>query len=143
MTKFLRTQSTGRSRRLFAPALALAGLGLTAQAAFAVEGSRQLPELRIEAERSPQGARVFLRGKNFPANGRIKVMASRAPGTNTPQDFGVVSADSTGSFSFRKTVGCTTNSMEDARERVQFTAVDSASGAKALARAEGAAWQCL
>jgi len=139
MTKFVRS-----TRRLTGPALAVAALALTAQAAFAVgDGGQAKPTMKIEAERSPQGARLTFNGKGWAPASRVKITATRAPGSNTPQDFGMFSADSTGSFTARKTAGCTTNVVEDTRESVTFTAADSATGTKVTTRVEGAAWQCM
>ena len=129
-------------RRMLGPALAITALSLSATAASANTGQAK-PQLSIDAERSPQGARITFKGKNWPAAARVKLTATRAPASNKPQDFGMVDADSTGVFSLRKVVICTTNSQEDgALETVTFTAADSATGVKATATARGGAWVC-
>jgi hypothetical protein len=129
-------------RRMLGPALAITALSLSATAARAITGQAK-PQLSIEAERSPQGARITFKGKNWPAAARVKIKATRAPASNKPQDFGMVDADSTGVFSLRKVAICTTNSQEDgALETVTFTAADSATGVKATATARGGAWVC-
>ncbi len=145
MTKFVRTsQAAPVRRRLLGPALAVAALALSAQAAFAVDdGNQAKPQLKVEAERAPQGARITLNGKGWSPVARVKVTATRAPGSSAPQDFGMISADSAGNFQVRKTAGCTTQSDGDAREPVTFTAADSATGTKVTARVEGAAWLCM
>lgn len=142
MTKFVPTASRSRARRLAGPAIALAAFALSAQAAFAVGGQAK-PQLKIEADRSPQGARINFIGKGWPSAARIKLTGTRAPGSNSAQDFGMISADSTGAFNVRKVAGCTTNNDDDTREQVTLTAADSASGAKVSARVEGAAWRCI
>jgi hypothetical protein len=126
------------------PMMAFAGLGLTATSALAFTHLAQpKPQLSVEAERSPQGARLTMKGKGWGASARIKLTASRAPGANGSQDFGTYSADSVGVLNARKIVGCTTNSMDDAQNTdVTVTATDSASGAKATARVQGGAWVC-
>jgi methionine-rich copper-binding protein CopC len=131
-------------RRVLAPALALAALALTTTSALALTGVVQpKPQLSVEAERSPQGARLTFKGKNWAPSARVKLTGTRAPGANGAQDFGTYSADSTGVLSARKIVGCTTNNMDDAQTAdVTVTATDSASGAKATARVQGGAWVC-
>jgi hypothetical protein len=127
---------------MLGPALAITALSLSATAARAITGQAK-PQLSLEAERSPQGARITFKGKNWPAAARVKLTATRAPASNKPQDFGMVDADSTGVFSLRKVAICTTNSQEDgALETVTFTAADSATGVKATATARGGAWVC-
>lgn len=146
MTKFVRTlQGAPVRRRLLGPAFAVAALALSAQAAFAVDdGNQAKPQLKIEAERSPQGARITFNGKGWSPVARVKLSATRAPGSSAAQDFGMISADSSGSFQVRKTAGCTTQSVDDANQQpVTFTAADSASGTKITARVDGAAWLCM
>lgn len=63
-------------RRVLGPTLALAALSFTATAASAITGQAK-PQLSIEAERSPQGARITFKGKNWPAAARIKLTATR------------------------------------------------------------------
>ncbi len=129
-------------RRMMGPALAVTALALTATAASAITGQAK-PQLSIEAERSPQGARITFKGKNWPAAARIKLTATRAPASTKPQDFGIIDADSTGTFSVRKVAICTTPNQEDgALETVTFTAADSATGVKATATTRGGAWVC-
>ena len=129
-------------RRMLGPALAITALSLTATAASAITGQAK-PQLSIEAERSPQGARITFKGKNWPAAARVKLTATRAPASRTPQDFGMVDADSSGVFSLRKITICTTQNQEDgALETVTFTAADSATGVKATASTRGGAWVC-
>lgn len=144
MTEFVRaTRGSTRVRRLMAPALALATLALTAQAAFAVNDAQDKPQLKVEGERSPQGARLVFNAKGFAPMSRVKITGTRAPGSNGMQDFGMFTADDKGTISARKVVGCTTNTQEDTREQVTFTAADSASGVKVMAKLAGDAWQCM
>ncbi len=129
-------------RRMLGPALALTALSLTATAASAFTGQAK-PQLSIEAERTPQGARIGFKGKNWPAAARVKLTATRAPGASKQQEFGMVDADSTGAFTMRKVVLCSTTSPDDgANEKVTFTATDSATGVKATATTGGGAWVC-
>lgn len=129
-------------RRMLGPALAISALSFAATAASAITGQAK-PQISVEAERSPQGARINFKGKNWPAAARVKLTATRAPGASKAQDFGMVDADSTGVFTVRKVVQCTTSSQEDgANETVTFTAADSATGVKATASARGGAWVC-
>jgi hypothetical protein len=142
MTEFVRAKSA-RVRRLMAPAVVLATLALTAQAAFAVSDGQAKPQLKVEGERSPQGPKLTFTGKGFAPAARVKITATRAPGSSTPQDFGMFTADDKGNFQVRKVSGCTTSSVDDAREAVTFTAADSATGVKVVQKIEGAAWQCM
>lgn len=129
-------------RRMLVPALAATAVTLSATAASAFVGQPK-PEMKVEGERSPQGARLTFKGKNWPAKARIKLTGSVAPGTNNKQDFGMVDADDQGVVNFRKTVQCSTNNADDAqREPVTITAADSATGVKATARVDGGAWLC-
>ena len=82
------TRGISRARRILAPALAIVALTLTAQAALAVSrGAQPKPQLIVEAERSPQGAKLVFKGKGWTPNARIKISASRAPGSTNPQQF--------------------------------------------------------
>ena len=129
-------------RRVVVPALALASLSIGATMASAFSGQPK-PAIQAEAERTPQGARIIVKGKNWPAKARVKVTGTRAPGAEGTQDFGMIEADDKGVFTLRKTVQCTTNLMDDAqRESVTFTAADSATSVKATSRVEGGAWVC-
>lgn len=139
------TRGAARARRMLAPALALAALTLTAQAAFATADSAQpKPQVNVEAERTPQGARLTFKGKNWAPNARLIITGTRAPGSNVKQDIGTFSADEKGELNERKLVACSTNRMEDGQnEPVTFTVKDSASGASATKRVEGGAWVCM
>lgn len=129
-------------RRTLGPALAITALSLTATAASAITGQAK-PQLSVEAERSPQGARITFKGKNWPAAARVKLTATRAPAATKPQDFGIIDADSSGTFTVRKVAICTTPNQEDgANESVTFTSTDSATGVKATATTRGGAWVC-
>jgi len=129
-------------RRMLAPLLTITALSFTATIASAITGQPK-PQLSIEAERSPQGARITFKGKNWPAAARIKLTATRAPASTKPQDFGIIDADSTGTFTVRKVAICTTQNQEDgALETVPFPAADSATGVKATATTRGNAWVC-
>jgi len=138
-------RGAARARRMLAPTLALAALSLTAQAAFATADSAQpKPQINVEAERSPQGARLIFKGKNWAPNARLIITGTRAPGSNNKQDIGTFSADEKGELNERKLVACSTNRMEDGQnEPVTFTVKDSASGATATKRVEGGAWVCM
>lgn len=130
-------------RRVFASAVGLAGLTLTATIAGAHVGQAK-PSINAEAERTPQGAKISVRGKNFAAKARVKLTATRAPGTRNPQDFGMVDADDKGELKFSVVKQCTTNRMEDAElDPVTFTAADSATGVKVTSsKVNGGAWVC-
>ena len=129
-------------RRMLAPVLTITALSFTATIASAITGQPK-PQLSIEAERSPHGARISFKGKKWPAAARIKLSATRAPASTKPQDFGIIDADSTGTFTVRKVAICTTQNQEDgALETVTFTAADSATSVKATATTRGNAWVC-
>lgn len=134
-----------RARRILAPALAIVALTLTAQAALAVSrGAQPKPQLIVEAERSPQGAKLVFKGKGWTPNARIKISASRAPGSTNAQQFGMFSADSAGNLTARKVSACSTENMEDGQnDFVTFTATDSATSAKGTAKVSGGAWVCM
>ena len=132
-------------RRFIAPAMAVAAIVLTAQSALAVVNTEQKkPEMKVEAERSSQGARLTFKGKYWAPNARVKIMGTRAPGSNGVQDFGMVSADSAGEISLRKVAACSTTRQEDGQnEPVTFTSTDSATGFKVTTKVQGGAWVCI
>ena len=128
-------------RKYLAPTLALSGIVLSSTVARAITQAK--PALAVETERSPQGARLTFKGKGWGPNARVGIKASRAPGSNRADDFGLFSADSTGTFTARKVAACSTNNVDDgSNEQVTFTATDSASGAKVTTRVQGGAWVC-
>ena len=131
-----------RARRIVAPALAIVALTLSTQAALALTQGK--PQLNVETERSPQGARLTFKGKGWAPNARIKITGTRAPGASSNQDFGMFSADDKGELNGRKTAGCSTTREEDGQnESVTITAVDSATPAnKATTKVQGGAWVC-
>ena len=131
-------------RRLMAPVLAIAALALSTTSAIAFASVAQAkPQLNVETERTAQGARLTFKGKGWGPAARVKITGTRAPGANGAQDFGMYSADSSGSFSMRKIVACTTSNMEDgANESVTVTAADSATGVKVSQKVQGGAWVC-
>jgi methionine-rich copper-binding protein CopC len=131
-------------RRVLAPMLAVAAIALTTTTALAFTGVVQpKPQINVEAERSPQGARLTLKGKGWAPESRVKLTGTRAPGSNGMQELGTYTADAKGEFSERKIVGCSTNRMEDADANpVTITATDSATGAKATTKVQGGAWVC-
>lgn len=130
------------ARRLLVPALIVFAVAGSATVASAFVGQPK-PALSAEAERTPQGARLTLKGKNWPAGARIKLTGTRAPGANGTQDFGMADVTEKGEFNLRKTMQCTTTRMDDGQNNpVTVTAADSATGVKATARLDGAAWVC-
>ncbi len=132
------------TRRFDAPVLAVAALALSSKTALAFGGAIQAkPQLTVESERSPQGARLTFKGKGWGPSARVKTTVTRAPGASGMQDFGMFSADSTGTFPMRKVVACSTTNMEDGQnEQVTFTAADSATSVKASRKVQDGAWVC-
>ncbi len=143
MQSFQRPTPRAPMRRVVAPMFAIAALALSAQGAFAWSDGK--PELKVEAERSPQGARLIFKGKGWAPNAKVKITGTRAPGASAAQDFGMFDADTAGMVTGRKVVGCTTPNMEDGQnETVTVTAVDLAVPAsKVTVRVPGGAWVCL
>jgi hypothetical protein len=129
-------------RRMLVPVLAVSALTLSANAAGAFSGQPK-PQISAEAERSPQGAKLTIKGKNWPAGARVKITGTRAPAANGTQDFGMADASDKGEFTHRKTALCTTNRADDGESTpVTITAADSATGVKATARVDGFSWVC-
>ncbi len=136
-------RGVSHARRFLAPALAVAALTITAQAALATVDPQPKPQLNVEAERSPQGAKLTFKGKNWAPNARVIIVGTRAPGATAKQEIGTFSANEKGELNERKVVACSTTRMEDGQnEPVTFTATDSASGVKTTKRVEGGAWVC-
>lgn len=146
MQRFQRTSRVlSRARHVIVPAFVLAAAAVASSAAVASgDSSQPKPELKVEAERSPQGAKLTFKGKNWAPNAQIKITGTRAPGANTPQDFGTFPSDSAGSLNGRKVVGCTTNNMDDGQnEFVTVTAYDvAAATVKITQKVAGGAWVC-
>lgn len=136
------TRAFSNLRKIFAPALAVAALTLTATAS-ATTDLQPKPSLKVEGQRTMQGAKLAFLGKNWPANATILLTGTRAPGAGGTQNFGKTTADSTGSFEYNRTVPCTTDNESDAMERVTITAADSASGTKVTFRIDGSSWRCM
>ena len=142
MSHSIRTaRATSRIRQFVAPVVALIAVGFAGVASASTDLQAK-PEIKVEANRSPEGARLDFRGKGFPAGATLKITGTRAPGANAIQDFGTTKADSTGAFQHRKTAPCTTSSIDDAREAVTVTVLDAASGTKATAKVDGSSWVC-
>jgi hypothetical protein len=137
-------RGTARARRFLAPALAIAALALTTQAARAIGDAQPKPQLSVETERTMQGAKLTFKGKNWAPNARVKITGTRAPGASSAQDFGMFSADEAGALTGKKTAPCSTSRAEDGQaEQVTITATDSATSVKATARVDGGAWVCM
>lgn len=140
-------RSKSHSRRFVAPLVAVvmasSAIALSTQAALAITVGRQAkPQMNVEAERGSQTANLFFKGKNWAPNSRIKIVGTRAPGANAPQDFGMYSADASGNVSAAKRVNCTSQREEDGAETVTVTASDSATGVKVSVKLLGGAWIC-
>lgn len=142
--KFSQEPASNRSRlrAVFAPVMAIAALALAASA-FTSPISQKKPSFKVEASRGSVGALITFQGKNWPAEARIKITATRAPGTNVPMDFGYVTVDAKGEFKHRATSQCTTNNSDVASEPVTFTAADSATDVKIAQKVDGSSWMCM
>ncbi|MCC6241379.1 MAG: hypothetical protein IT353_01005 [Gemmatimonadaceae bacterium] len=146
MQVFKRTRRVlSHARQTLVPAFVLAATAVAAQVGVASgESNQPKPELKVEAERSPQGAKLTFKGKNWAPNAQIKITGTRAPGASSAQDFGTFTSDSAGGLSGRKVVGCTTNNMDDGQsETVTVTAYDvAAATVKVTQKVAGGAWVC-
>ncbi len=147
MTKSART-TTSRAwmiRLVAAPAIAAMAIGFSATAATAVTDdlTQKKPEISVEAERTPQGAKVSLRGKNWEPNTEVKITGTRAPGSNDPLDLGTAKVNEKGEFRMTKLTQCTTRQVDDTREGVTITVAAAEGDAKADRKIEGNAWWCM
>ena len=130
-------------RRLAVSSMAVVALALTAQAAFAVGGTQPKPQLNVETERSPEGAKPTYNGESGAPVARTKLAGTRPAAGARPQQFGTFSAHSTGALTGRAVAQCSTDNMDvGSAEHVTITATDSATSVKVSTRVQGGAWVC-
>jgi hypothetical protein len=113
-----------------------------AAAAPAAPAVKVDPKITVEANRRPGGPDVMLKGKGFTPGGSIRILGSTPPGAGKRLDFGTVKADSTGTFTIRKSEACTTSDQNELSRSVEFTVTDEASKKVAKGRVEGGPWGC-
>lgn len=121
------------------------GLGLLLLGAgvlrAAVHGA---PSLAVEGERTPQGAKLALRGTGWPARVAVTLSATTPPGGGAPLDFGTATTNASGEFRATKLSPCTTpDSVAATRATVTITARSTDAALSADARIAALPWACL
>jgi len=110
----------------------------------AVGAARGVPTLTVQGERTPQGAKLALRGAGWPARVAIRLSAGTPPGGTVPLDFGSAMTSAAGEFRATKLTPCTTSdSVAAERITVTVTARTADGAVQAEARLAASAWACL
>ena len=118
-------------------------LGLTmASVPMAVQAQAPALKLSVSIQRQPTGPVLTITGANFSPNGPVRLTGSPPPNTSQAIAFGPIKADSTGAFSVRKEMQCTSKSQDDGFLEVTFTAIDETSGRRSTARENATPWIC-
>lgn len=121
----------------------LLGLSLAAVPVAARAQASPTPlKLSVTIQRQATGPVITITGSNFAPNGPVKLTGSPPPNTSQAIAFGPIKADSTGAFSVRKEMQCTSQSQDDGFLEVTFTAIDETSGRRSTARENATPWIC-
>ncbi len=137
--------STGRSvtwRFALLAAVALGLFSLCAGVMVAASGAAsQAPEITVDAERTMQGAKLAIRGRNWPARGTVTITATRPPGATADLELGTAPVNANGEFRATKLSKCTTSNEADGKAQVTITV--RSGDAQAEQRIEAAPWVCM
>ncbi len=102
------------------------------------------PAVSVEGERTPQGAKLALRGTGWPARVAVSLSASTPPGGSAPLDFGSAMTNASGEFRATKLSPCTTpDSAAAERASVTITARSADGAQSADAKIAASPWACL
>ncbi len=115
------TRSSGWRLALMA-ALVLGLLMLCAGALVVVRAAQEeAATVSAQAERTPQGAKIALRGEGWPARIALTISGSAPPGGQAPLDLGTAQSNADGEFRASKLARCTTSDSTTAGGRVTIT----------------------
>jgi hypothetical protein len=102
------------------------------------------PSLAVVGERTPQGAKLALRGAGWPARVSVALTASVPPAGSAPLDFGTTMTNASGEFRATKLSPCTTpDSAAAQRATVTFTARSADGALSADTKIVALPWACL
>jgi hypothetical protein len=82
---------------------------------------RAQPTVVAEAEATPQGVKLALRGGGWPARASLTIRVSAPPGTREALDLGTAVANAAGDFRATKLTRCSTSDPAGGRERLTVT----------------------
>lgn len=129
-----------RGRRRAALTLGLLLLGAGGGRA----ADRGAPTFSIEGERTPQGAKLALRGTGWPARVAVTLAATTPPGGRGPLDFGTTVTNASGEFRVTKLSPCTTPDAAAAQRATVTITARTADGALAAdVNIAALPWACL
>lgn len=117
-------QRTSFWRRVTMSALAAGVVSLMAGFVVAASEVPQTPEVSVEAESTAQGAKLAIRGKNWPARVTLTLSASTPPGGSAEVALGTVQSTATGEFRATKLTPCTSSAPSDAKVTITVKAGD-------------------
>jgi hypothetical protein len=107
----------------------------------AVRASNGAPTLSVQAEPTPQGAKVSLRGDGWPPSTALRISASPPPGEAKALDLGTATSSASGALRATKLTPCTTRDPVDAKTMLTVTV--RAGEVVADARVAAASWVCM
>jgi len=120
-------------------ALVLLLLGAGALRAAGVEA----PVISVEGERTPQGAKLALRGTGWPARTAVTLSATTPPDGSGPLDLGTATTNASGEFRATKLSPCSTQDSAAAQRATVTVTARSADGTlSADARIAALPWAC-
>lgn len=109
----------------------------------AVGAAGMVPTVAVQGERTPQGAKLALRGAGWPARVPVLLSAGTPPGGTAPLDFGTAMTTTAGEFRATKLTPCTTaDSAAAERVSITVTARTADGSLQATARLAAAPWVC-
>jgi hypothetical protein len=136
----------------FAVAAGASQFGVTGGAsplAVAANGTARLPvaiaaapTVSAEAEATPQGVKVAIRGSGWPARATLALRLTSPPGASEPLDLGSAVANTAGDFRATKLTRCTTADAAAGRRTLTLTVQTADGAASAETRLAAAPWVC-
>ena len=119
----------------------LVGVALVARP-VAVQAQDAALKISVSIQRQATGPVITITGSNFTPNGPVKLTGSPPPNTSQAIAFGPIKADSSGAFSVRKEMLCTSQNQDDGFLEVTFTAIDETTMRRRTARDNATPWIC-
>jgi hypothetical protein len=132
------------ARRTWSSLGAVVLMGLAVAAMPTAVHAQAAPPLKLSVaiQRTATGPVITITGANFTPNGPVRLTGSPPPNTSQAIAFGPIKADSTGAFSVRKEMQCTSQSQDDGFMEVTFTATDETNARRSTARENATPWIC-
>jgi hypothetical protein len=129
-----------RAAAVGAVLLALAGAGRASGDRWPV--GRAAPSVTADAEATPQGVKIALRGSGWPARASLALRVSAPPGTRDPLDLGTAVANAAGDFRATKLTRCSTSDPAGGRQSLTVTVRTADGTASAETTLSAAPWVC-